>query len=161
MVSEGGREVAVGGSSTVPRELSAPVPGSVVSDSVMRAASDRTRVVSDPSGNPVSSGVLCFDEVQFMDIADATVVTGVLDRLFSAGWVLVATCTRTPSEFAESVLHREHPQARFTTRVQALCQPAPSTAGAVWAAVLYMLLDRCPVGAIVVDMTVPMLPIYE
>ena len=124
MVSEGGREVDVGGSSTLPRELSAPVPGSVVSDSVMRAASDRTRVVSDPSGNPVSSGVLCFDEVQFMDIADATVVTGVLDRLFSAGWVLVATCNRTPSEFAESVLHREHPQARFTTRVQALCETA-------------------------------------
>ena len=47
-----------------------------------------------------------------MDIADATIVAGVLNRLFDAGWVLVATCNRTPEEFASSVLHREHPQAR-------------------------------------------------
>ena len=56
-----------------------------------------------------------------MDIADATIVTGVLDRLFDAGWILVATCNRTPDEFAKSMLHREHPQARFTERIREVC----------------------------------------
>ena len=78
--------------------------------------------VDDPvTGRPISAGVLCFDEVQMMDIADATIVSGVLDRLFDAGWVLVATCNRTPEEFANSLLHRAHPQARFTARVLELC----------------------------------------
>ena len=62
------------------------------------------------SSRPISAGVLCFDEVQMMDIADASIVSGVLSRLFDAGWVLVATCNRTPHEFAESMMHREHPQ---------------------------------------------------
>ena len=78
-------------------------------------------LVEDPGGRPVSAGVLCFDEVQMMDVADATITAGVLHRLFEAGWVLVATCNRTPDEFAKSVLHREHPQARFTARVLGLC----------------------------------------
>lgn len=57
-----------------------------------------------------------------MDIADATIVSGVLSRLFAAGWVLVATCNRTPDEFGRSILHREHPQARFTQHVAERCR---------------------------------------
>lgn len=56
-----------------------------------------------------------------MDIADATIVSGVLDRLFDAGWVLVATCNRTPQEFAASELHQRHPQARFVRRIMEEC----------------------------------------
>lgn len=56
-----------------------------------------------------------------MDIADASIVAGVLSRLFDAGWVLVATCNRTPAEFAASMLHREHPQAQFTRRITEVC----------------------------------------
>ena len=78
--------------------------------------------VDDPSGRPVSAGVLCFDEVQRMDVADASIVAGVLSRLFDAGWVLVATCNRTPSEFAASELHQQHPQARFTARIGTMCE---------------------------------------
>ena len=85
------------------------------------AAAAPAPLVEDPEGRPVSAGVLCFDEVQMMDVADATITAGVLHRLFEAGWVLVATCNRTPDEFAKSVLHREHPQARFTARVLGLC----------------------------------------
>ena len=57
-----------------------------------------------------------------MDIADSTIVAGVLHRLFDAGWVLVATCNRTPEEFAASMMHREHPQARFTKRILERCE---------------------------------------
>jgi predicted ATPase len=90
---------------------------------VASAAADAV-LEDDPHGRPVSAGVLCFDEVQMMDIADATIVSGVLSRLFDAGWVLVATCNRTPEEFASSTMHREHPQARFTARVMECCDTA-------------------------------------
>ena len=45
-----------------------------------------------------------------MDVADAAVLRGVLTALLGAGWVIVATCNRTPDQLGESVLHKEHPQ---------------------------------------------------
>ena len=51
-----------------------------------------------------------------MDVADAAILTGVLGRLFDAGWVLVATCNRMPADFESSHTHREHPQARLAER---------------------------------------------
>jgi len=69
----------------------------------------------------VSVGVLCYDEVQMMDIADATVLRGVLKALVGAGWVLVATCNRTPAEFAASTMQREHPQSRFAEAMAEHC----------------------------------------
>ena len=50
----------------------------------------------------MSSGVLCFDEVQMMDVADATIVNGVLRRLLGAGWVLVCTCNRAPARIVHA-----------------------------------------------------------
>ena len=76
----------------------------------------------DPAGAPISTGVLCFDEVQVMDVADAAIFTGVLERLFDAGWVLVATCNRSLGDFAQSHAHREHPQARFTREMRSRCE---------------------------------------
>jgi predicted ATPase len=54
----------------------------------------------------------------------------VLSRLFDAGWVLVATCNRTPEEFARSTMHREHPQACFTTGLLERCDCAHLAPGA-------------------------------
>ncbi|EOD28584.1 ATPase [Emiliania huxleyi CCMP1516] len=78
-------------------------------------------LVLDDVGRPVSVGVLCYDEVQMMDIADATVLRGVLQALVGAGWVLVATCNRTPAEFAASTMQREHPQSRFAEAMAEHC----------------------------------------
>ena len=50
---------------------------------------------------------------QVMDVADAAILTGVLERLFDAGWVLVATCNRVPADFESSHTHKEHPQAHL------------------------------------------------
>ena len=105
---------SAGGSSAV---ASANAAAAAAADGGADAGSGDGDLVDDPFGKPISAGVLCFDEVQVMDIADATIVSGVLKRLFDAGWVLVATCNRTPQEFAASILHREHPQARFTERL--------------------------------------------
>ena len=57
-----------------------------------------------------------------MDVADAAIFTGVLERLFEAGWVLVATCNRLPADFAASHTHREHPQARFAAQIRQRCE---------------------------------------
>ena len=104
-----------------PAAAAAASAASAAADTATDSESD-ARVETDPHGRPVSAGVLCFDEVQMMDIADATIVSGVLSRLFDAGWVLVATCNRTPDEFARSTMHREHPQARFTARILECCE---------------------------------------
>ena len=76
----------------------------------------------DEHGRPVSFGLLAFDEMQLMDVADATVVTGVLSRLAEAGWVLVATSNRSPEALADTIVHRQHPQARFADSIAALCE---------------------------------------
>jgi hypothetical protein len=86
-----------------------------------RPAEGATRVLLDEEGCPLSVGVLCYDEVQMMDIADATILSGVLQSLLRAGWVLVATCNRAPEQFTASTLHREHPQARFSESIRTHC----------------------------------------
>ena len=84
-------------------------------DGVKRGAD----VHADVADGVACAGVLCFDEVQVMDIADATITRGVLDALVSAGWVIVATCNRDPSALAGTLQHKEHPQARrlYTERI--------------------------------------------
>lgn len=74
-------------------------------------------------GTPLSAGLLCFDELQMMDVADATVVCGVLDRLVAAGWVIVATCNRSLDELRGSSQHRRHPQAAFGEVLARACEP--------------------------------------
>jgi predicted ATPase len=74
-------------------------------------------------GSSMGAGLLCFDELQMMDIADATIVTGVLRRLTDAGWVIVATCNRSLPELAESTQHERHPQAAFASVLQDCCLP--------------------------------------
>ena len=70
---------------------------------------------------PQCTGVLCLDEVQLTDIADASIVKGLFDQLLAAGWVLVATSNRTPDELAGSVIHRQNPQARFAECLRSAC----------------------------------------
>jgi len=70
----------------------------------------------------LSPGLLCFDELQMMDVADATVMTGVLRRLTDAGWVIVATCNREIAELAASTQHQRHPQAAFASILQTACE---------------------------------------
>ena len=82
-------------------------------------------------GRSMAPGLLCFDEVQMMDVADASIVTGVLRRLVDAGWVIVATCNRSLEELGASTQHERHPQAAFSAVLRAACSPLrlASTAG--------------------------------
>ena len=124
--SGGGPSEGMGGDGSVARP--AP-PADAASGSAMSGApaladapSAALAGLEDAHGLPVSLGVLCFDEVQMMDIADATIVNGVLQRLTHAGWLIVATCNRSPTELDSSALHRNHSQARFASHLLSRCE---------------------------------------
>ena len=51
--------------------------------------------------------VLCFDEMEIRDIADAMIVARVVEGFLDQGGVLVATSNRRPDDLYEGGLHRE------------------------------------------------------
>ena len=52
------------------------------------------------------SPVLCFDEVELVDVADALVLKRVFEHVFALGGILIATSNAAPEELYEGGINR-------------------------------------------------------
>jgi cell division protein ZapE len=82
----------------------------------MQAAEDPIDTAADALMEP--GHIICFDEMEVRDIADAMIIKRLFDALWSRGMILVTTSNRKPDDLYLNGLHRD----RFLPFIAALKQ---------------------------------------
>ncbi|XP_073128674.1 uncharacterized protein [Henckelia pumila] len=72
-------------------------------------------------GNQGGASVLCFDEIQTVDVFAIVALSGVLSRLLSTGTILVATSNRAPRDLNQDGMQRDI-FMEFVTRLEEHCE---------------------------------------
>ncbi|QCD99385.1 P-loop containing nucleoside triphosphate hydrolase [Vigna unguiculata] len=61
----------------------------------------------DGEENEKGASILCFDEIQTVDVFAIVALSGILSRLLSSGTIIVATSNRAPSDLNEAGMQKE------------------------------------------------------
>ncbi|KAL8503752.1 hypothetical protein ACS0TY_022462 [Phlomoides rotata] len=72
---------------------------------ILPAVADK--FLADGQGHQRGASVLCFDEIQTVDVFAIVALSGILSRLLSTGTVLVATSNRAPTDLNQDGMQKE------------------------------------------------------
>ncbi|PSS17771.1 Lactation elevated protein [Actinidia chinensis var. chinensis] len=72
---------------------------------ILPAVADKFLV--DQRGDKIGASILCFDEIQTVDVFAIVALSGIVSRLLSTGTVLVATSNRAPTDLNQDGMQRE------------------------------------------------------
>ncbi|KAK3145459.1 hypothetical protein QOZ80_3BG0253100 [Eleusine coracana subsp. coracana] len=72
---------------------------------ILLAVADRFLV--DRQANKTGASILCFDEIQTIDVFAVVALSGILSRLLSTGTVLVATSNKAPEDLNQDGMQRD------------------------------------------------------
>ncbi|KAL7112295.1 hypothetical protein ACP275_05G143800 [Erythranthe tilingii] len=89
---------------------------------ILPAVADKFLV--DGQGRRTGASILCFDEIQTVDVFAIVALSGILSRLLSTGTVLVATSNRAPNELNQDGMQKEIFQ-QFLTKLEEHCENVP------------------------------------
>ncbi|KAK7320694.1 hypothetical protein VNO77_30399 [Canavalia gladiata] len=61
----------------------------------------------DPEEDEKGASILCFDEIQTVDVFAIVALSGILSRLLSSGTIIIATSNRAPKDLNEAGMQKE------------------------------------------------------